>query len=204
MTGKELIESESSEEEEIGEWEQLRDHPDYEINVVYPHQIRKKSNNHIMKECVNGGGYVIITLNNKSHLKHRIIALQFIPNPDNLPQIDHINHNKTDNRIENLRWVSHLQNMNNKGSSWTGRKIKYVQELPDEVIVVNQYKNYHFENYYFANDVFYRDTGNGDYRIVPWIKAKDRPNSWRVKLTDTNTITRTISKGEFYHIYGLE
>ena len=44
MDDKELIESESSEEEKTGEWEELRDHPDYEINVVYPHQIRKKCN----------------------------------------------------------------------------------------------------------------------------------------------------------------
>ena len=203
MTGKELIESESSEEEEIGEWEQLRDHPDYEINVVYPHQIRKKSNGRIVKESIMQKGYLRVYLNGKSFYKHRLIAIQFIPNPDNLPQIDHINHNKADNRIENLRWCNNLQNGNNHDIYKT-RKIEYVQELPNEVIVVNQYHQYHFENYYFANDVFYKDTGNGDYRIVPWIKQKSRANTWCVALTDTNTMQRTISKGEFYHIYGLE
>ena len=204
MTDEELIESESSEEEEIGEWEQLQDHPDYEINVVYPHQIRKKINGRIVKESIMNTGYLCVHLNEKTFLKHRLIAIQFIPNPDNLPQIDHINHNRTDNRINNLRWVSNEQNTNNMSISQTGRKIEYVQELPDEVIVVNQYKDYHFENYYFANDVFYKDTGNGDYRIVPWIKRKDRKNTWKVSLIDTNTITRNISKGEFYRIYGLE
>ena len=203
MTDEELIESESSEEEEIGEWEQLRDHQDYEINVVYPHQIRKKSNGRIVKESIMQKGYLRVYLNGKSFYKHRLIAIQFIPNPDNLPQIDHINHNKTDNRIENLRWCNNLQNGNNHDIYKT-RKIEYVQELPDEVIVVNQYKNYHFENYYFANDVFYKDTGNGDFRIIPWIKRKDRKDSWKVSLIDTNTMTRNISKGAFYHIYGLE
>ena len=203
MTDEELIESESSEEEEIGEWEQLRDHPDYEINVVYPHQIRKKSNGRIVKESIMQKGYLRVYLNGKSFYKHRLIAIQFIPNPDNLPQIDHINHNKADNRIENLRWCNNLQNGNNHDIYKT-RKIEYVQELPNEVIVVNQYHQYHFENYYFANDVFYKDTGNGDYRIVPWIKQKSRANTWCVALTDTNTMQRTISKGEFYHIYGLE
>ena len=145
-----------------------------------------------------------VHLNKKYYRKHRLIVLQWIPNPDNLPCIDHLNHNRTDNRIENLRWCSHLQNANNNSKSPTGRDIEYVQQLPDDVIVVNQYHQYHFEGYYFANDVFYKDTGNGDFRIVPWHKIKDKPNTWQVKLTDSNTIQRTISKGVFYHIYGLD
>ena len=44
---------------------------------------------------------------------HRIVATLFIPNPDNKPEIDHINAIKTDNRVENLRWVTHSENMLN-------------------------------------------------------------------------------------------
>ena len=204
MSDKELIESESSEEENIEEWEELKEHPDYEICVNYPHQIRKRCNGRILKES-NANGYLQVYLNGKPYLKHRLIAIQFISNPKNLPQVDHINHVRNDNGIENLRWVSQIQNSNNKSkASNSGRRIEYVQELPDDVIVVNQYHQYHFEGYYFSNDVFYKDTGNGDFRIVPWHKIKDRPNSWNISLTDTNTIRRTISKGAFYHIYGLE
>jgi len=49
----------------------------------------------------------------KKYSIHRLIAINFIPNPENLPCIDHINRVKTDNRIENLRWVTHRDNMCN-------------------------------------------------------------------------------------------
>jgi len=69
-------------------------------------------------------GYVCLNLKredgrHKARI-HRLLALQYIPNPDNLPEVDHIDRNRSNNTLSNLRWTSHRQNMNNieEGNGW--------------------------------------------------------------------------------------
>lgn len=49
----------------------------------------------------------------KSHFVHRLVAISFINNEKCLPEVDHINTIKNDNRVENLRWCDHKSNINN-------------------------------------------------------------------------------------------
>lgn len=59
---------------------------------------------------------------------HRLVAEAFIPNPDNLREVDHINSIRNDNHIENLRWVSHQDNMRNPTTMQLMRERVYDNE----------------------------------------------------------------------------
>ena len=63
-----------------------------------------------LKLQMDKGGYAMVRLSKNGVYKmmkvHRLVADAFLPNPDNLPQIHHKNHETTDNRVENLKWVT--------------------------------------------------------------------------------------------------
>ena len=58
----------------------------------------------------NGRGYLVIIIKGKTYRIHRMVAIKYIPNPNNEPVVNHKNGNKYDNRVENLEWVSYKSN----------------------------------------------------------------------------------------------
>lgn len=66
-----------------------------------------------LKPAMNQDGYAFVQLSKNGITKmrkvHRLVAGAFIPNPDNLPQIHHINHDRKDNRVCNLKWVTRAE-----------------------------------------------------------------------------------------------
>ena len=180
-----------------GNWETLKVDADYEINNLYPHQIRRKSNQRIISESLEKPrGYLICHLNRKKYDKHRVIALQWLDNhnPDKYKCVDHVNHNRLDNRLENLRWTTYTGNNNNRFNQ------TFVDKLPDDAIVVDKYNEHTFENLYFHDDVFYFYNGI-NYTIKE--KQMTKWGLYRIRATDMNGERICIYYSKFKREYGL-
>jgi len=91
----------------------------YSDGRIWSKKRSKWSKGKFMKPRINKDGYFYLTLCNKgkqtTHKIHRLVALHYIPNPENKLYVDHINRIKTDNRLENLRWATNSENQQNKG-----------------------------------------------------------------------------------------
>ena len=143
----------------------------------------------------------LLQINRRKFYKHVLIGKQFIKNDDpiNKTQIDHINRDKTDNHINNLRWVSNTENQYNLGSK-KGIHYEYVDEIPDESIVVDTYGAHKFENYYYHDNVFYFYNGI-QYRKLHIIEYKN--GSKCVHMTDSNGENIGVYYNKFKKQYDL-
>ena len=65
------------------------------------------------KQNVAGYLQVNVPVRNTTTLVHRLVAETFLSNPKGYNEIDHLNHNKLDNSVGNLRWCTHSENMSN-------------------------------------------------------------------------------------------
>lgn len=82
----------------------------------------------IRKLTPNPDGYPTITfsINDKCRMRlvHRLVAIAFIPNPESKPCVNHKNGIKSDNRVDNLEWCTHQQNMEHAKTSGLMRGVK--------------------------------------------------------------------------------
>lgn len=81
------------------------------LYVTRDGQIQNTKTGNWLKGDVNNCGYRRIQVNNKRFFVHRLVAMAYLPNPDNLPQVNHKDGNKKNNHVNNLEWCcgSHNQ-----------------------------------------------------------------------------------------------
>jgi hypothetical protein len=98
----------------MSEWVELADFPGYFVNRNG--QVKGKLKGLLTPQESNGYQYVRLSTNNVSNKKyvHRLIAQTFLTNSDNLPEVDHKDWNRSNNCVENLRWIAREGNCQSK------------------------------------------------------------------------------------------
>ena len=97
--------------EGIEDWRSIKDYDNYEVSNLG--KVRNKKTGRILKPA-NCGGYLSVGLSRKgktsSHSVHQLVAKAFILNPENKPQVNHIDKDGTNNKLSNLEWCSSAEN----------------------------------------------------------------------------------------------
>lgn len=93
-------------------------------------------------------GYLTIGYKKKRYLVHRLVAETFIPNISNKLEVDHIDRNKTNNQVSNLRWVNHIENNCNRSNNRPiGKRTCDLSRTEYNNMLSKEYKNNNIEKY---------------------------------------------------------
>lgn len=115
---------------------------DYEITTKG--EIINKKNRHKLIPQPNGKGYLRVSIGGQIKFVHRLVAEMYIPNPENKPQVNHKDGNKTNNCVENLEWVTNQENRahaRKNGLQCCGENCKWAKLNWDKVRFIRENKD---------------------------------------------------------------
>ena len=85
-------------------WKVIEEHPSYSVSNIG--RVKNNKTNRVLKQEIRKNGYHCVKLDKKNCLTHRLVAKAFIPNPNNLPCVNHKDENPENNMMENLEWCT--------------------------------------------------------------------------------------------------
>lgn len=125
----------------LEKWKTLDEYPNYQVSDTG--KVKNIRTNKELKPFINSLGYLQVDLRDvngkrKEMLVHRLVALSFLPNPKNLPVINHIDEDPRNNMLGNLEWMTQKDNCNhgtrNKRISETKKKEVIVKDAQGNVV----------------------------------------------------------------------
>lgn len=167
MKGKEVPNSEDKGEINMTEKQEIwKDIEGFEglYEVSSCGNVRNARTKRILKPRGNGNGWknkvrLIKDKQGKNFYVHRLVAKAFVPNPDNLPEVGHLDGNNENNNIENLKWMN-IADRN------------YIAKLKCEVTMIDKDNNETiFENLYEASQYVF-EMGLADSRVSAYTSIK--------------------------------
>ena len=115
----------------------------YEVSTLG--RVRSKVTNLFAKPFKNEKGYMIVKIYLNGQVKnervHRLVALTFIPNPHNYSQVNHIDYNRTNNRVDNLEWCTGQQNVQHSIEHFAGKPVYYNDKIFHSIAQCSRYFN---------------------------------------------------------------
>lgn len=116
-------------------WKRIIGYPDYEVSDT---GLVRTIDGDVLKQQVYNN-YLSVRLNNKWEKVHRLVAIHFIPNPDNKPVVNHNDFNTYNNHSYNLQWMTHQENVNHSKKRMNYNKYKVNRLHPETKEVIETY-----------------------------------------------------------------
>ncbi len=145
------------------QWKDIPGFTGYEASTLG--RVRNKGNGYVKKPNICNGGYARIVILGKSNYIHRLIALTFIPNPENKRTVNHINKIRDDNRLINLEWATHKEQNKGRIGKRGGRTTPIVQyDLQDNFI--QEFESIYFASKYLNVNKNFESTSNKISKVI--------------------------------------